>query len=133
MAMYTPLARRAEPSETRGQNSWVNFGPHAEANRTASGGDTVYAPQKIGLLPQWVVDEGRGDSDIKRSVDRPAVTVRNDDSDMPEFLANDLYISVGQLTDRVTSPPSQMMNMAIIAPSRKGRPKRRGAWGPQTL
>lgn len=57
-AMYSPLARRAMTTETRGQNSWVNFGPFGETNRTASGADTEYAPQKIGLLPLWVSEEG---------------------------------------------------------------------------
>lgn len=56
--MYGPEARKAMTSETRGQNSWLNAGPHAEHNRTASGADTVYAPQKTGLLPDWVVNEG---------------------------------------------------------------------------
>ncbi len=60
-AMFSPLARRALTTETRGQNSWVNYGPHGAKNRKASAGDTVYAPQKIGLLPQWVVDDGRMD------------------------------------------------------------------------
>lgn len=46
--------------ETRGQNSWVNYGPHGEANRTASSGTTVFADQKTGLLPDWVVSEGSG-------------------------------------------------------------------------
>lgn len=55
--MYSPLARRALTSETRGQNSWVNWGPHGEKNRTASGEDTVYADQKTGLLPQEFVDD----------------------------------------------------------------------------
>lgn len=57
-AMYSPLARKAAATETRGQNSWVNYGPHAAHNKTASGGDTIYAPQKVGLLPDWAVDEG---------------------------------------------------------------------------
>lgn len=26
--MYSPLAQQAMATETRGQNSWVNFGPH---------------------------------------------------------------------------------------------------------
>lgn len=52
-AMYSPLARAAMTSETRGQNSWVNFGPHAAHNKHASGADTVYAPQKVGLMPSW--------------------------------------------------------------------------------
>jgi len=33
-----------------------------EHNRTASSGDTHYADQKVGLLPQWVSEEGRRDS-----------------------------------------------------------------------
>jgi hypothetical protein len=54
-AMYSPAARPAMTAETRGQNSWVNFGPHGEFNRTASGADTIYSPQKVGLLPDWVM------------------------------------------------------------------------------
>lgn len=60
-AMYSPLARKAMTTETRGQNSWVNFGPFAESNKTADGASTQYAPQKIGLLPDWVVNEGATD------------------------------------------------------------------------
>jgi len=58
-SMYSPLARRAMTTETRGQNSWVNYGPHGETNRTASTENTVFADQKIGLLPIWVSEEGR--------------------------------------------------------------------------
>jgi len=60
-AMYSPLARKAMTSETRGQNSWVNFGPYGKQNKTASGADTQYAPQKTGLLPDWVIEEGLAD------------------------------------------------------------------------
>jgi hypothetical protein len=56
--MYGPEARKAMTSETRGQNSWLNSGPHAEHNKTASGADTVFAPQKTGLMPDWVTNEG---------------------------------------------------------------------------
>jgi len=59
-AMYSPLARRAMTTETRGQNSWVNFGPFAEQNKTAGPADTVYADQKVTLLPEWVSTEGAG-------------------------------------------------------------------------
>lgn len=80
-AMFTPLAQRALTTETRGQNSWVNFGPYGESNRTASGSGTHYADQKVGLLPLWVSEDGRGDDggpdgggkkqpEIKKSVDR---------------------------------------------------------------
>jgi hypothetical protein len=60
-AMYSPLARIAMTNETRGQNSWVNFGPHGEHNQTARGEDTIFAPQKIGHLPPWAVHEGAED------------------------------------------------------------------------
>lgn len=60
-AMYSPLARKAMTSETRGQNSWVNYGPFGEQNRKASAADTQYAPQKTGLLPDWVIEEGLAD------------------------------------------------------------------------
>lgn len=51
--MFTPLAARAMTTETRGQNSWVNFGPYGEQNR-ANPKKTVFADQKTGLLPEWV-------------------------------------------------------------------------------
>lgn len=55
MQMYSPEAQKALTSETRGQNSWVNFGPEGEANR-ANPGNTTYADQKAGLLPNWAMD-----------------------------------------------------------------------------
>jgi hypothetical protein len=58
-AMFSEKALPAMTSETRGQNSWVNYGPYGEANRHASAADTHYAPQKIGRLPEWVWKEGR--------------------------------------------------------------------------
>lgn len=57
-SMFSPKARDAMTTETRGQNSWVNYGPYAKKNLTASPGDTEYAPQKIGLLPPWASVEG---------------------------------------------------------------------------
>jgi hypothetical protein len=56
--MYSPRALPAATSETRGQNSWVNFGPYASKNRVASPVDTEYAPQKTGLLEEWAWREG---------------------------------------------------------------------------
>src|SRR5262245_12068652 len=57
--MYSPEALPAMTAETRGQNSWLNYGPYGEANRAASAAETIYAPQKIGMLPDWVVQSGR--------------------------------------------------------------------------
>jgi len=50
MMTKSPWARWALTTETRGQNSWVNFGPHAEHNR-ANPRDTIFAEQKADLLP----------------------------------------------------------------------------------
>jgi len=56
--MFSPLARKALATETRGQNSWLNYGPHGKSNRTAKIEDTVFGDQKAGLLPDWAVNEG---------------------------------------------------------------------------
>lgn len=60
-AMYSRLALGAITTELRGQNSWLNYGPCGDKNRTASAAETYYAMQKIGLLPTWAWDEGRED------------------------------------------------------------------------
>lgn len=59
--LYSPDAQAALASETRGQNSWVNFGKHmrdAEGNLLKKGDagyltpqQRPFAPQKAGLLP----------------------------------------------------------------------------------
>lgn len=56
--MYSPEALPAATSETRGQNSWVNFGPFGAQNRVASPVATEYAPQKTGLMQPWTYEEG---------------------------------------------------------------------------
>ena len=57
--LFTGPAVGAITSETRGQNSWLNYGPFGETNRTAKVEDTVFADQKIGLMPEWTWSEGR--------------------------------------------------------------------------
>ena len=61
-AMYSPLARMAMTSETRGQNSWLNFNPvSGERNRKARTKNSTFADQKVGILPHWVHHEGAED------------------------------------------------------------------------
>ena len=55
-AMFSPAARGAMTAETRGQNSYVNYGPYGDHNRGASQDNTIFAPQKVGLMPDWVHD-----------------------------------------------------------------------------
>lgn len=52
---FSPAAQEALATETMGQNSWVNFGPHGEANRK-NPANTIYADQKAGLLPKEILE-----------------------------------------------------------------------------
>jgi hypothetical protein len=56
--LFTGPALQAMTSETRGQNSWLNYGKYGEQNKNATVEDTVFAPQKIGLMPEWTSEEG---------------------------------------------------------------------------
>jgi hypothetical protein len=56
--LFTGPALAAITSETRGQNSWLNYGPYAEKNQNAKVQDTVFAEQKTGLMPEWTWTEG---------------------------------------------------------------------------
>ena len=51
-------ARRALASETRGQNSLLNFGPDGSINRSAGIEDTIFADQKVGNLPNYITEKG---------------------------------------------------------------------------
>jgi hypothetical protein len=55
--LFSVAALPALTSETRGQNSWLNFGPKGEGNRFAVLDDTTFADQKAGLLPSWAWTE----------------------------------------------------------------------------
>lgn len=53
--MFSPEAQRALSSETRGQNSWVNFGTQnyeGGVNKNIPAKDRPYAVQKAALLPE---------------------------------------------------------------------------------
>ena len=56
--MFSPEALPALTSETRGQNSWLNFGKYGKQNKTADTANTIFANQKTGLLPEWAWLEG---------------------------------------------------------------------------
>lgn len=70
--LFTGSAVGAITSETRGQNSWLNYGPYGEANRTAQVEDTVFADQKTGLMPEWTWTEGRAGDMPLASANRTA-------------------------------------------------------------
>ena len=64
--MYSPLAAKALATETLGQNSWVNFGPHGEHNR-ANPAQTKYADQKAGLLPDHIINGNWHSNETKKA------------------------------------------------------------------
>lgn len=75
--LFTGSALGAITSETRGQNSWLNFGPYGEHNQTANTENTHFADQKTGLMPSWTWREGvAGDYDDAA----PAMSNRSDAS-----------------------------------------------------
>tara|TARA_Y100000361_G_scaffold154355_1_gene179933 strand:- start:9765 stop:11108 length:1344 start_codon:yes stop_codon:yes gene_type:complete len=53
--MFSPEAMKALATETRGQNSFLNFGKNAEFNKTANQAETIYADQKFDLLPNNLI------------------------------------------------------------------------------
>ena len=55
--LFKGPALGALTSETRGQNSWLNYGKYGEKNQTAKVQDTVFADQKTGLMPEWTWQE----------------------------------------------------------------------------
>lgn len=69
MRLFTTSAVPAMTSETRGQNSWVNYGPFGAQNR-ANPRETIYADQKTGIMPEWTWTEGVVDSTAE-DVDAP--------------------------------------------------------------
>lgn len=125
-AMYSELGRMAMTTETRGQNSWANYGPYGEQNRTAGPADTHYAPQKIGLLPAWVVNDGatdQGSATYNQDViaaDRAGWT-----ADRFEAVLRDMsYQSVSSMDDVskgfvVMMSPDQYLGLTLSAKGRE--------------
>ena len=66
-SMFGPEAVKAMTTETRGQNSWVNFGPFGKENRESDKFEGVhFAPQKIGLLPAWASKDTYEDKPVSK-------------------------------------------------------------------
>lgn len=75
--LFTGPAVAAITTETRGQNSWLNYGPFGEKNRKATLKDTIFAEQKTGLLPEWVWSEGKAEAMAEEVTDQQAKAVQN--------------------------------------------------------
>jgi hypothetical protein len=77
--LFTGDAVKALTSETRGQNSWLNYGPYGKKNSTAKLEGTTFAKQKVGLMPSFTWEE-------RRSPDMPTEGSRELLSAIPQFL-----------------------------------------------
>ncbi len=104
--LFTGSAVGAITSETRGQNSWLNYGPHGERNRTAPVEDTIFADQKTGLMPEWTWTEGRaGDMpaeprfSLAPPVDSPAFQAWFGDSKVVDAEGKPLVVYHGTQAD----------------------------------
>jgi mannitol/fructose-specific phosphotransferase system IIA component len=83
--MFSPLAQRALTTETRGQNSWVNFGPQNYnedgSKRNIPPAERPFAVQKAALLP-----ENLGDWRAALSLENPNIS-RSQDTRFSELTA----------------------------------------------
>ncbi|MGC4008873.1 MAG: hypothetical protein QM805_07780 [Pseudomonas sp.] len=97
-------------SETRGQNSWLNFGPYGEQNKTAKVEDTVFAEQKIGLMPEWTWQEGRV-GDMSYGAERRASMLSVRPTLTPEVKRDIGKAQVGMMYARSADMIANMLNL----------------------
>lgn len=110
--LFTGPAVGAITSETRGQNSWLNFGPHGDKNRNAKVEDTTFADQKTGLMPEWTWTEGRADDEgislaRKRQTETPEFKRWFGDSKVVDESGEPLVVYHGTQSDISEFSPSR--------------------------
>lgn len=104
--LFTGPAVGAMTSETRGQNSWLNYGPAAEKNRTAKVEDTVFADQKTGLMPEWTWTENVApDSSTEETASEEADEQTEETVDISSTLG-----AAAQKNERDDLPPTSALN-----------------------
>ena len=118
--MYTPKARRAMTTETRGQNSWVNFGPQMrnEDGSLKKKGDAGYlspkdrqfAPQKMALMPEEFSQIVEATSNFEEAINKSAQSLN--------MVAPDLKIIVAENTDDAQMQIAEALSS--VAPSQAG-------------
>lgn len=107
--MFSPLAQKALTTETRGQNSWVNFGPHGESNRK-NPNQTVYADQKAGLMPDWTHKpvSGLGKSEEYEELEKGSFQRRNKSQISPEqFDKTKTWVNATTNVEAVPNPSAK--------------------------
>lgn len=103
--LFTGSAIGAITSETHGQNSWLNYGPHGESNRTAKVEETKFADQKTGLMPSWTWTEGRagdvpdGNARFSARTDTTEFKAWFGDSKVVDYQGRPLVVYHGTMSD----------------------------------
>lgn len=117
--LFTGSAVAAITSETRGQNSWVNYGPQGAANQVASAEDTFFADQKVGLMPEWTWTEGRAGDMLmsnRRQVDTPEFKRWFGDSKVVDANGDPLVVYHGTPNGTFnTFDPAAISDMALMS------------------
>lgn len=98
--LFTGRALGALTSETRGQNSWLNYGPHGEKNRTAGVEDTIFADQKTGLMPSWTWTENIAAAEYPIPVNADGTITLVHWSDAPRDVIDPAKAGTGPLAGR---------------------------------
>ena len=99
--MFSPVAQKALTTETRGQNSWVNFGPQNfnedGSKKNIPAADRPFAQQKVALLPEQYMDwKGALGPEVLASV---SVPFKGKDGAEGKF--------VSQVLDKAVAEPAQ--------------------------
>jgi len=117
--MFSPLARLALTTETHGQNSWVNYGPHAHLPVT----ERPYAEQKAAILPtahhpvklsRDLVDEPWKVERVESHVHRPILA-----DDLEERNWHHDQRTLDLLRGDVLPPPGHTVHVAVNPFSKK--------------
>jgi hypothetical protein len=121
--MYSPKARRAMTTETRGQNSWVNFGPQMRNEDGSlkkkgdpgylSPKDRAFAPQKMALMPEEFTQIKEVVSGFDQAVNNSAQSLKMVAPDLKIIVAENTEDAQLQIAEALSAvAPSQAADVA---------------------
>lgn len=121
--MYSPKARRAMTTETRGQNSWVNFGPQMRNEDGSlkkkgdpgylSPKDRAFAPQKMALMPEEFSQIREVVSEFDQAVNNSAQSLKMVAPDLKVIVAENTEDAQLQIAEALSAvAPSQAADVA---------------------
>jgi len=132
--MYkSPLARRALTTETRGQNSWVNFGKHLRnpdgSIKTAKDQgyipprDRPFAEQKMGLLPEWASENKYLEKDLEKQKSEKPETKKPEGKEEPTGLTKEEQQELDSLNGSIKATLNNIEDLKADIEIEKGNLK----------